>query len=64
MLVRKAAPTVQLKVETRPDFQEHRGKKSPLLQVVVVWCGHVPVRNTEIPTVGRKDENESSSRAR
>lgn len=48
MLVRKAAPTVQGKVETRPDFQEHRGKKSPLLQVVVVWCGHVPVRNTEI----------------
>lgn len=49
MLVRKAAPTVQGKVETRPDFQEHRGKKSPLLQVVVVvCCGHVPVRNTEI----------------
>lgn len=48
MLVRKAAPTVQVKVETRHDFQEHRGKKSPLLQVVVVWCGHVPVRNTEI----------------
>lgn len=38
MLVRKAAPTVQGKVETRPDFQEHRGKKSPLLQVVV-WYG-------------------------
>lgn len=48
MLVREAAPTVQGKVETRPDFQEHRGKKSPFMQVVVVWCGHVPVRNTEI----------------